>query len=132
MRITQARVTWMRENCPVSNRRISANAKDTPAALGIRGLSSPRAGSVKDGCPVLAGMATSCLECDRGVDPQVSFHLRYGSSSLNAGVPEQRSSSYIIISVDEITAPAAFMRSRPIFQFHSAREPTASEATCTR
>src|SRR5438270_621299 len=48
--------------------------------------------------------------------------FRYGRSSLNAGVPEERSSSYIIISVEEMTAPASRMRSRPIFQFHSARE----------
>ena len=34
-------------------------------------------------------------------------YFKYGSSSLNAGVPEQRSSSYIIISVDEITTPAS-------------------------
>src|SRR5208337_1236599 len=59
-------------------------------------------------------------------------YLMYGSSSLNCGVPEQRSSSYIIISVEEIIAPAARMRSRPIFQFDSEREPTASEATWTR
>src|SRR5581483_12335567 len=48
------------------------------------------------------------------------------------GLPDERSSSYIIISVDEITAPAACIRSSPIFQFHSVRELTASEATCTR
>src|SRR5271165_6361354 len=59
-------------------------------------------------------------------------YLMYGSSSLNCGVPEQRSSSYIIISVEEMTAPAARMRSSPIFQFHSERAPTASEATWTR
>src|SRR5438132_6474796 len=29
-------------------------------------------------------------------------------------------------------APASRIRSRPIFQFHSVREPTASDATCTR
>src|SRR5271157_4470997 len=56
----------------------------------------------------------------------------YGSNSLNCCVPEQRSSSYIIISVEEMTAPAARMRSSPIFQFHSERAPTASEATWTR
>src|SRR5271167_707652 len=55
-----------------------------------------------------------------------------GSNSLNCLVPEQRSSSYIIISVEEMTAPAERMRSRPTFQFHSEREPTASEARWTR
>ena len=59
-------------------------------------------------------------------------YFKYGNNSLNAAVPEQRNSSYIIISVDEITAPASRIRSNPTFQFHSAREPTASDATCTR
>ena len=68
----------------------------------------------------------------RRASGSLQHHFRYCSSSLKAGVPEHRSSSYIIISVDEITAPADFMRSRPIFQFHSAREPTASDATWTR
>src|ERR1019366_8629638 len=54
------------------------------------------------------------------------------SISLNCAVPEQRNSSYIIISVEEMTAPAARMRSSPMRQFHSDRELTASEAKCTR
>src|ERR1019366_8568958 len=52
--------------------------------------------------------------------------------SVNCAVPEQRNSSYIIISVEEMTAPAARIRSSPMRQFHSERELTASEATCTR
>ena len=56
-------------------------------------------------------------------------YFRCFSSSLNSGVPLFRSNSYIIISVDEITHPASRMRSSPTFQFHSAREPTASDAT---
>src|SRR6516162_4008710 len=38
----------------------------------------------------------------------------------------------MIISVEEMTAPAARMRSRPVLRFHSVRELTASEATWTR
>jgi len=60
------------------------------------------------------------------------YYFKYWRSSLNAGVPLLRNSSYIIISVEEITAPASRILPKPTFQLDSAREPTASEATCTR
>src|ERR1019366_1068853 len=59
------------------------------------------------------------------------LHLMNASISLNWAVPLRRSSSYIIISVEERTQPAASIRSSPRRQFNSVREPTASDATWT-